>query len=214
MLHPRPARLFPARHARAAALVIPSWWGSTPGMATIAAGLAEQGVSVALADLFDGRTATTEAEARALKALPRRVPAYRGLAADLAMLAAAAPGVPLGAVGFSMGAHWAVWLSQRPGHALARVVLFYGARGGSFAASRAGYQAHWAGADPWVSPAARRGMERALAAAGRPCESFDYPGTRHWFAEPGRPEHDPPAAATAMARTVAFLTAQTGTSAQ
>jgi carboxymethylenebutenolidase len=115
-----------------------------------------------------------------------------------------------------MGAHWAVWLSQQPGNPIRKVVLYYGARGGNFAASRASYLAHFAEADPWVSATARRGMEKALGDAGRRYRAFDYPGTGHWFAESDSPEtFDAAAARCAFTRTLAQITGDhSGISAQ
>lgn len=41
--------------------------------------------------------------------------------------------------------------------------------------------------------------------AGVPAAIHDYPGTRHWFCERDRPEHDARAAALARRRTMTFL---------
>ena len=87
-LSPRAARLILPQHSapRAAALVIHSWWGLTASFTRFATALAEQGVAVGLADLFDGHVATTEAAARALRRAPRAEPIYRGLQRDLGTL--------------------------------------------------------------------------------------------------------------------------------
>jgi carboxymethylenebutenolidase len=191
--------------AEAGVLVIHSWWGLTPSFTGFGARLVDRNLTVGLSDLFDGHTATTEAQARGLRALRRRDPMYQTLGRDLAALRAAVAG-PVGIVGFSMGGHWAVWLSQRPEYRVAATVLYYAARAGDFTASRSAYLAHYAGADPWVSAAARRGMERAIARAGGDYQGFDYPGTAHWFAETDRDEYDPNAADLAFDRTADFLT--------
>ena len=134
---------------------------------------------------------------------------YRELERALESLRAAACGARIGVVGFSMGGHWAVWLSQRPEYEISATVLYYAARAGSFAHSRSAYLAHFAAQDPWVSSGARRNMETAMARAHRPYEPFDYAGTGHWFAEPARPDaYHPRAAAKALRRTLDFLTRQ------
>lgn len=186
-----------------AILVIHSWWGLTASFRAYGSSLAKAGYLVGLADLFHGQVATTQAEARRLRALPRRTPMYKTLGADLAALRAMAGSdkVGVGTVGFSMGGHWAVWLSQRPEYDIAATVLYYAARAGDFSRCRAGITAHFAENDPWVSPSARKNMERAIHKSGCRYDAFDYPGTQHWFAEAARPtEFDAAAAKLALDR--------------
>ena len=47
-------------------------------------------------------------------------------------------------------------------------------------------------------------MQRDLVEAGVDAKLEVYAGADHWFAEPGRPEHDREAAETAWRRTVEF----------
>ena len=105
-----------------------------------------------------------------------------------------------------MGAHWAVWLAQHPGPPVSAAVLFYGARGGDFSSATAPVLAHFAEQDEFVSATARRRMERAIIGHGRSYTSFEYPGTRHWFAESAHPSYDAGATEVAVDRTVEFLT--------
>jgi carboxymethylenebutenolidase len=170
--------------------------------------LADDGFVVGLADLFDGKTASTEAEARQLRQARRKEPMYKTLGRNIETLCAEAGGGMnrIGVVGFSMGGHWAVWLSQRPEYRVTATVLYYAARGGSFAESNSTYFAHYAEDDPWVSPNARRGMERAIAKAGCAYQAFEYPGTGHWFAENDRTrEYDLSASGLALKRTKRHL---------
>ncbi len=188
-------------------LLVHSWWGLTPSFPRIADELASLGFLVGCVDLYDGKIATTEDEVRRLHARKRAEPAYRLLHRCLQQLVedersrGAAPAV----VGFSMGAHWAVWLAQHPDPPVSAVVLFYGARGGDFSDASAPVLAHFAAHDEFVSVTARGAMERALARRGLRYESFDYPGTRHWFAEPAHPWFDASAADLAMSRSSDFL---------
>lgn len=198
----------PSGAPRGAILVIHSWWGVTDSFPTYGSALSDAGYLVALADLFDGRTARTEAEARALRASPRRSPMYKTLGRDIASLRAAleAGETKIGVVGFSMGGHWAVWLAQRPEYDVAATILYYAARAGDFSTCRSGILAHFAEHDPWVSLSARRNMERAIQKSGCDYRAHDYPETRHWFAERSRPaEFDEIAAQLALDRDLGHL---------
>jgi carboxymethylenebutenolidase len=153
--------------------------------------------------------ATTERQARALRARRRSRPVYRTLIAAIEELRAhpRASGTAVGVVGFSMGAHWALWLAQRPDLPVGAAVAYYGARGGDYTGSRASFLAHFAEIDPFTSVRARRTLESKLRSARRPATSCVYPGRRHWFAEADRPEHDAEAARLAWRRTTRFLRA-------
>ena len=109
-------------------------------------------------------------------------------------------------IGFSMGGHWAVWLSQQPAISIRSTVLYYAARAGNFAGSKASFLAHFAENDPWIARSARRRMERAISKANCAYSAFEYPGTGHWFAESARYNaYDVGAADLALKRTIAYL---------
>ena len=190
-------------------LLIHSWWGLTPSFHDYADRLARHGFAVGLSDLFNGRTATSMDEARRLRRMPRRQPMYKSLIADIGELLAYGDGGAdtVNLIGFSMGGHWAVWLSQRAELPVRSTVLYYASRAGDYSQSKASFLAHFAEDDPWVSTSARRNMERALSKANRPYRAFDYPGTGHWFAESDRKQnYDPEAAKIALQRTIAHVT--------
>ncbi|MCC6947499.1 MAG: dienelactone hydrolase family protein [Bradyrhizobiaceae bacterium] len=199
--------LLPRRKRRPAVLVIHSWWGLTASFRVFGRALADEGFVVGLADLFDGRTAADVRQATHLRRAPRKEPMYKTLIRNIDELRAVDGTHPaIGVVGFSMGGHWAVWLSQRPDLPIGATVLYYAARAGSFRGSRSSYLAHFAENDSWVSRASRRKMEAEIAKAGRSYTAFDYPGTAHWFAETDRrAEHAPDAAAVALERTIKYL---------
>ncbi len=184
MPHPRTTSLRiirPQGGTGPAVLVIHSWWGLTPSFTAYGQQLAKAGFVVGVADLFDGETATTEQQARRLRAKPRRQPFYRTLIGAIGELLSS-DGVErqeAGVAGFSMGGHWAVWLSQRPELPIAATVLYYAARAGDFSRSRSSYLAHFTENDRWVSGPARRRMELAITKSGRPYRAFDYAGNGH-----------------------------------
>ncbi len=140
--------------------------------------------------------------------MPRKVPMYKTLIANIENLLAygdrGARTVSL--VGFSMGGHWAVWLSQQPDLEIRSTVLYYAVRAGNYVHCKTSFLAHFADNDPWVSRTARRNMERAISSAKCVYRAFDYPGTGHWFAETDRPEaYDAASAELAFERTIAHL---------
>lgn len=129
-----------------AVLVIHSWWGLTDSFRRFGSSLAGKGYLVGLADLFEGQTANTQVDARKLRANPRRMPMYKKLGADIASLSdmAGSKRTRIGVVGFSMGGHWAVWLSQIPQYNVAATILYYAARAGDLSHCKAGILAHFA----------------------------------------------------------------------
>jgi carboxymethylenebutenolidase len=188
-------------------LVLHAWWGLTPFFRGLCDRLAAAGFVAVAPDLYGGPTAATVEEAEALlNATPGeavQVAALDGLAA-LQAHPAVTPG-PVGVVGFSMGAAWALLLSTLRPESIAAVVVFYGAWVADFQASRAAYLGHFAPGDPWEPDEGVAELEQALRAAGREVAFHRYSGAQHWFFESNRPEYDAAAAELAWERTLAFL---------
>ncbi len=192
---------------RQGVLVLHSWWGLNDFFRDLYERLASEGFVALAPDLYGGRVATTIEEAKALRArasASRRESAYRYLMRMIGELEAPAPG-DVALLGFSMGGHWAYWLSQHPELPVSRTVTFYAARDGEYSASRSAFLAHFAQTDDWVSDAGVRKLERSLVKAGREHAFYTYEGTRHWFFESDRPEYAPEPAALAWDRTLSFL---------
>ncbi|MBI4673705.1 MAG: dienelactone hydrolase family protein [Chloroflexi bacterium] len=192
-------------------LVIHAWWGLNDFFKRVCDRLAQAGFVAFAPDLFEGQAATTSAAAKRLRAKPKREPTYKTLLRAMEQLQGhpAVQGSGIGVVGFSMGGHWALWLSQRPELSIDAVVTFYGARAGDYSASPAAFMGHFAEKDAWVSKAALKKLRQQLEAAHRPAEFFVYPDTGHWFFESDRTDvYNAPAAELAWQRTVKFLAAQ------
>jgi len=189
-------------------VVLHAWWGLTAAVLRICDRLAAEGFTAIAPDLYGGKIARTLAEARALRAAPRREPAYRTIerAVKALLIHPSTAGGRLGVVGLSMGGHWALWLATRPEHPVAATVVFYAARASAFARGPpSAFQIHLAERDPYVSPAGIARMRKALSACARNAEVHVYEGTRHWFLENDRPEYDRAAAGVAWERSLAFL---------
>jgi len=167
--------------------------------------LAEAGFFVIAPDLYGG---AVTAEIDEAKRLTRTVDEEHGNEIALAALEhlASRPGTRLaGAVGFSFGAHWAVWTpTQHDGRGA--TVLYYGTTGGPVLARPGGpILGHFAEDDPFEGPEDIDAFKDGLRASGREATIHLYPGTGHWFAEPSRDAYDHETANLAFQRTVEFL---------
>jgi len=188
-------------------LVLHAWWGLNDTFKGVCDRLAKAGFVALAPDLYDGEIAHTQKEALQLK--------RKHKAADIRKLINSAmralvehPTVDqplIGVVGFSLGGFYALGLANQKPRSIAAVVTFYGGGGSKFDKSRAAFQGHFAEDDPFESSEGIANLEAILRTANRPVDFYMYPGTKHWFFEPDRPEYDPAAADLAWERTINFL---------
>ena len=112
---------------RAAVLVLHSWWGVGDDVAAIVEGLGDAGFAALCADVLDGRRPETVEEAAIGIAGP---PGFSDTTAILhagaGHLARAATLPVTAAVGFSMGAAWAMWAAFGGVPGVGRAVCYYG----------------------------------------------------------------------------------------
>ena len=189
-------------------LVFHAWWGLTEDVKHACDQLASEGFTAMAIDYFGGRTASSIEEAEALRGAWDRnsSKALARAAADILLAHEATRGDVIGTIGYSLGASLAVWLADSQPKKVGAVVLYYGLGSGNQAKTRARYLGHFAETDPYVKSARREKLAEKLRDNGRPVEFHMYPGTGHWFAEPGRPDaYDQAASELAWARTIAFL---------
>ncbi len=188
-------------------LVLHSWWGLTAFFKEVCEQLADEGFVALAPDLLAGRRPETAAEAEvelaeldpdeATALVLSSVVALRSQTVD--------PDQPVGVVGYSMGASWALWLATRQPDSVRSVVAYYGTQDIDFAALRAPVLGHFAESDPFVSDDELVFMEAQLRLIDKDVELHRYGGTSHWFAESDRDQHEPAAADRAWSRTVEFL---------
>lgn len=185
-------------------LVLHAWWGLVPTVTDVCDRLSDAGFTAFGPDLYDGRTATTvEAATQLSGALDPGAATARVASADRE-LRSQAPG-PLSVVGFSLGASFALDLAlgEQPPE---KIVCYYGTgevpAGARTSSAILGHFAEVDDFEPteWVTE-----VETGLREAGASVQFHRYPGARHWFAEPDRPEYLPEAAELAWTRTVEFL---------
>lgn len=189
-------------------LVLHAWWGLNETIKDFCRRLAGEGFVVFAPDLYHGRVATTIAAAETLGAALDEN--YQQ--AQAATLAAAryldqrATGDGIAVVGFSLGAYYALELSNAEPDLIHSVVVYYGSGAQDFSNAGAAYLAHFAADDPYEPEANMYFLEKTLQNAGRPVTIHRYPATGHWFAEPDRSgAYDEAAADLAWARTLTFL---------
>lgn len=160
-----------------------------------------------------GATTASIAEAEALVAAHNRAPAEAEAVVQAAVeqlhSLPAVTGAQIGVIGYSMGAYWALRLSQERPDDVSAVVAVYGTDGGDYSTARAAYLGHFAENDDFEPLEDVRGLEARIRAAGHEVTFYVYPDTGHWFVEPNRPDvYNAAAAELVWERTLAFLKAQ------
>ena len=187
-------------------VVFHPWWGLNDDVVAYADRLARAGFAVAAPDLFGGQLASTIEDASRLvgSADEGAIDAIAAAAIDR-LADRLGPTSKLAALGFSFGAHWAMW-SPAQRDRVAASVVYYGTTGGSILTETSvPVLGHFADADPYEPDEGVAAFEGALRSAGRDVVIHRYPGTGHWFAEPSRDAYRAEAADLAFERTVAFL---------
>ena len=200
-------RATPSTDQGSGVLVLHAWWGLNETARGFCDRLADAGFLAIAPDLYRGTVVTTPEEAEAeLDAMPG---AQRLAIARAGMdRLRGEPGVradSLGVVGFSMGASYALELAAND-PSIAAAVLCYGTGElGDWSESSAAFQGHFAEDDPFEDAEYITALDASLREGGRRVEFHRYPGARHWFLEPDRPEFDEGAANLAWGRILAFL---------
>ena len=205
-------RLYSAGEDRAGAggvLVLHPWWGLNDDVVAYADRLAGEGFAVAAPDMFGGQVATTVEDAERLaKAADEDAINTIVLTAIDHLTERVGSSGKLAALGFSFGAHWAMWSPAQREQVVASV-LYYGTTGDSLTDASVPVLGHFAADDPYETDEWVAEFEGILRSADRDVTIHRYPGTGHWFAEPSRDAYEPEAADLAFERTVAFLREQT-----
>ena len=188
-------------------LVLHAWWGLNPFFKSVCTRLAEQGFVAFAPDLNNGLVAHSVAEAEAL--MQARDPQAGGeivlAAKDFLLAHPACSSSSLGAMGFSMGAGWSLWLASQAPEEVAATVLFYGIGEADPKRIKSKILGHFSPKDAWESYDYVQKVEQDLRNAGVEVTFHTYPGVAHWFVETDRPEYDPAAAKLAWERTFEFL---------
>jgi carboxymethylenebutenolidase len=164
--------------------------------------LAGDGFTVLAPDLFEGRVLATIDEADAhgqeMDSQYERILERVESGLDGLLARPDVRGGRAGIVAFSFGVWYAGQVTaKRPGDVAALVCIY----GDVFEAPEGiAYLGHFAENDEFVDSS-----QPELRAATERGEAHIYPGTKHWFMEPDRPEYEAEAAELAYARTVELL---------
>ncbi|HEX5167132.1 MAG TPA: dienelactone hydrolase family protein [Thermomicrobiales bacterium] len=194
-------------------LVLHAWWGLTSAFTDICDQLAAEGYVALAPSLYaSGATAETIAEAEALMSSHDEGTESKAIAlaaTDQLLSLPAVSGSKIGVIGYSMGAYWALQLSQLRPENVSAAVTVYGTSDGDFGAAKAAYLGHFAEHDDYEPLEGVRALEEQIRDAGCEVAFFIYPGTSHWFVEPNQPNaYNAEAAQLAWDRTLAFLRAK------
>lgn len=191
-------------------LVLHAWWGLNDTIKTLCTRLAEAGFVAFAPDLYHGKVASTIPEAGVLsKALDANYLQARAEVAEATRFLTERVGSTdrgLAAIGFSLGASYALDISNTAPEYVRAVVVFYGTWVEDLSHSRAAYLGHFAEHDEFEPQAQVDKLEEYIRQVDRPVKFYRYSGTGHWFFEPDRVDaYDQAAAALAWERTVTFL---------
>jgi carboxymethylenebutenolidase len=137
----------------AGVLVLHAWWGLTSVFTDVCDRLAGAGYVALAPSLFPGEaTAATIDEAEALLAAHDEAtvvePVVQAAVEQLRGLSAVT-GPQIGVIGFSLGAYWALHLSQMRPDDVGAVVTIYGTDDGDYRTARAAYLGHFAEQDDY-----------------------------------------------------------------
>lgn len=184
-----------------AVLVLHPWWGLNDDIRAFAEQLRAHGHVVETPDLYRGKVATEIPDAETSMRAVDRDDARAIIDAALERLG---PSSKVAAVGFSMGGGFAFDLAGRHPRRVSALITYYGADDLAELPLVPPTLTHFAEQDD--NPEGFEAEHAAqLAARGVEHEVHIYPGTKHWFAEPSRPEFDPEASALAFERTLAWI---------
>lgn len=190
-----------------AVLVLHAWWGLTPFFKRLCDRLAGEGFLALAPDLYAGKTANTIDEAKALMEQADSADMQRSAVAAVKTLRQHPLNTagPLGAIGFSMGASWAIGIATHQPEDIRAAVLFYGVGEGDFSQTQTQFQGHFAVGDEYEDETWVRYTEEKMTSTGLAPEFFWYDGAKHWFFEDNRPEYNAEAADLAWQRALNFL---------
>lgn len=190
---------------RTGLILLHAWWGLNDDVRRRAEILRGEGHTVVTPDLLGGRVATTIEAAKAQTKDESQNEERNTRIVDDAVTDLAKIVDRVGIVAWSMGVWYAWKMGITRSDTVKGLVLFYGIGPNEPDAPKTPVLAHYAEHDEYEDLGFARQVEKEMRAAGSDIRVELYPGTKHWFDEPSRPEYDRVASDLAWQRTRAFL---------
>jgi carboxymethylenebutenolidase len=191
---------------KAGLILLHAWWGLNDDVKRRADLLRSEGYTVVTPDLLSGRVATTIEAAKAQTKDESQNEDKNTKIVDDAVTDLAKKVDRIGIVAWSMGVWYAWKMGISRSDKVRGLVLFYGIGPNEPDAPKTPVLAHYAEHDEFEDIGSARQVEKEMKAAGSDIRVELYPGTKHWFDEPSRPEYDRAASDLAWERTRAFFT--------
>ena len=187
----------------AGVLVLHPWWGLNDDVRAAGERLRRDGYEVATPDLFHGRVATTIEQAKALSGEVSKN--WQSTMTEIEAALEKLQANRVAVLAWSMGVWFSWQLAQAHAERIRALVSYYGYGEIEPGKSLPPILGHFAENDEFEALEDVRTTEKALADGGHDAQFHVYPGTKHWFDEPSRPEYDKAASELAWKRTLAFL---------
>jgi carboxymethylenebutenolidase len=191
-----------------AIMVLPAWWGLNDFFRNFSQRLAKNGYVVWTSDYYGEKYASSAREAYTYKAKLNQQRVFTNLltAVDHLRKSDYVTRKNISIIGFSMGARFALELSNAKPKTISEVVIFYGTSIIDYSKARAAYQGHFAESDEWFARSGVIKLAKLLQKNGREVEFHIYKGTKHWFFENNcKDRYKPKEANLAWRRTMQFL---------
>ena len=201
----------PAAKRGPGVLVLQEWWGLVDHIKDVADRFAAAGYVALAPDLYRGEQSTSPTEAQRLLMALDIADTARMLRGGAEFLLAHDAVFPkrVGAVGFCMGGHLALYAATAHPDVIGAVVDFYGIFNPSvpvdLSALKAPVLAHFGRTDKSVPPEKADALMASIKSTGARCDAYQYEAG-HAFFNDARPQvYDEASAKLAWQRTLAFF---------
>lgn len=195
---------------RPAVILVHEWWGLNDNMREIARNLADQGYVALAVDLYDGKLATTPADAGTYSGVVRNNPAealknLEGAVTYLKSLQNVNKDL-IGAIGYCFGGTWSYELARQTKDLKASVV-YYGRFDPNlpFENTDTAMLGHFGESDTNIALTDVEKLKDTLTVLSMKNTVYTYPGAGHAFANKGSANYKDEPAQLAWGRTLEFL---------